>query len=225
MKKNIIEVTGKDEFKGIITQNARTGNKLRETEKGHFVLAKEEGMAYRDFSDSEKYKIYVKPDKILTLDDISCEHYFIPEEAFVHSHLLLGYYARYGIDRFSSDQCSELEIGALEEAFGPLIDDTDFLSEHNIKVSNLVGHLSFDGEKFGVYDTYYFEQNPKSFAKLHDYETLKDYNREKVLDALLNELAVFSGDETIRNESNSDDLFKHLKQKPGKTISKNNKRR
>ena len=46
-----------------------------------------------------------------------------------------------------------------------------------------------------------------------------------MLDALLNELAVFSGDETIRNESNSDDLFKHLKQKPGKTISKNNKRR
>ena len=60
MKKNIIEVTGKDEFKRIITQNARTGIKLRETEKGHFVLANEEGMAYRDFSDSEKYKILAK---------------------------------------------------------------------------------------------------------------------------------------------------------------------
>ena len=102
---------------------------------------------------------------------------------------------------------------------------TDFLSENNIKVSNLVGHLSFDGEKFGVYDTYYFEQNPESFEKLHDYETLKEYNRERVVESLLNALAVFSGDETILNESNSDDLFKHLKQKPGKTISKNNKRR
>lgn len=225
MKNNIINVSGKEELKSIISQNARSGHEFRKTDKGHFIIAKEEGMAFRDFSDSNKYKIIVQPDKILTLDDISCEYYYILKKAYVCSNLLLAYYARYSIDRFSSNQCSELEIGALEEALRPLLTETDYLSENNIKLSNLVGHLSFDGEKFGVFDTYYFNQNPKYFDKLHDDETLVEYNRDKVVESLINELANFSGDESIRNESNSDDLFKHLKQKHGRVITRNNKRR
>lgn len=225
MKNNIINVSGKEELKSIISQNARSAHEFRKTDKGHFIIAKEEGMAFRDFSDSKKYKIIVQPDKILTLDDISFEYYHILKKAYVCSNLLLAYYARYGIDRFSCNHCSELEIGALEEALRPLFKETDYLSENNVKLSNLVGHLSFDGEKFGVFDTYYFNQNPEYIDKLHDDETLVEYNRDKVVESLINELANFSGDESIRNESNSDDLFKHLKQKHGRVITRNNKRR